>query len=219
MGRTTAPAVRPAVRSRRCSCTTPTPARSSQMRSRSSKKTRTSARSRLTSGPTTCCSFIEHTCGFPAKYTCTEGQVATEFGHIAENVGFILGQLRAAAPERADRVRLAVQPVPAGAQARRQRRRVGRSAQQSPQGRRRGLWASFANITQTFNYSGTHGGEESGDIPTVCAFTAMCPGGTYQPGEPSSRHSSHQARLRRDGVDHLDRLPGELITRIDFVTH
>ena len=46
--------------------------------------------------------------------------------------------------------------------------------------------ASFANNTQVFNYSGTHGGPESGDIPTICAFTAMCPGGTFNPASPQA---------------------------------
>ena len=42
--------------------------------------------------------FIEHTCGFPATYTCSEKQVTAEYEHIAANVGSILAQLRAAAP-------------------------------------------------------------------------------------------------------------------------
>ena len=43
--------------------------------------------------------FLEHTCGFPATYTCTEAQVKGEYEHIAANVGYILTKLRAAAPK------------------------------------------------------------------------------------------------------------------------
>jgi hypothetical protein len=28
------------------------------------------------------------------------------------------------------------------------------------------------------------GGPESGDIPSICALTGMCPGGTFNPGSP-----------------------------------
>lgn len=36
------------------------------------------------------------------------------------------------------------------------------------------------------NFSGTHGGPEAADIPTVCAFTAMCPGGEFNPASPNA---------------------------------
>ena len=39
-----------------------------------------------------------------------------------------------------------------------------------------------------FNPSGIFGGSEYGDIPTVCAFTAMCPGGKFDP-------ASHEADI------------------------
>lgn len=44
----------------------------------------------------------------------------------------------------------------------------------------------FANTTRVINFSGTHGGPEAGDIPTVCAFTAMCPGGVFNPASPNA---------------------------------
>ena len=43
--------------------------------------------------------FLGTTCGFPATSTCTPAQVEAEIGHVTANVGFILGQLRAAAPQ------------------------------------------------------------------------------------------------------------------------
>jgi hypothetical protein len=44
----------------------------------------------------------------------------------------------------------------------------------------------FANTARVINFSGTHGGPEARDIPTVCAFTAMCPGGEFNPASPNA---------------------------------
>ena len=52
---------------------------------------------------------------------------------------------------------------------------------------------SFANTARVINFSGTHGGREAGDIPTVCAFTAMCPGGKFNPASPEA--DIHPTRL------------------------
>jgi lysophospholipase L1-like esterase len=41
--------------------------------------------------------------------------------------------------------------------------------------------AHFVNPLPIFNPSGAAGGPESGDIPTICALTLMCPSGTYNP--------------------------------------
>jgi lysophospholipase L1-like esterase len=41
--------------------------------------------------------------------------------------------------------------------------------------------AHFVNPLPIFNPSGSTGGPESGDIPTICALTLMCPGGTFNP--------------------------------------
>ena len=43
--------------------------------------------------------FLATTCGFPKEYNATELEVLFEFKKIAENVGFILGTLHAAAPK------------------------------------------------------------------------------------------------------------------------
>jgi hypothetical protein len=42
--------------------------------------------------------FLGHTCGFPVTFTCSQGQIEAEIGHVTANVGYILAQLRAAAP-------------------------------------------------------------------------------------------------------------------------
>jgi lysophospholipase L1-like esterase len=41
--------------------------------------------------------------------------------------------------------------------------------------------AHFVNPLPVFNPSGAAGGPESGDIPTICALTNMCPGNTFNP--------------------------------------
>jgi hypothetical protein len=46
--------------------------------------------------------------------------------------------------------------------------------------------ASFANPLALFNPSVITGGPETQDIPTVCAFTAMCPGGVFNPASPEA---------------------------------
>jgi hypothetical protein len=46
--------------------------------------------------------------------------------------------------------------------------------------------ASFANPEPVFNPAGAAGKSETGDIPTICLFTGMCPGGTYNPASPSA---------------------------------
>ena len=45
---------------------------------------------------------------------------------------------------------------------------------------------SFANPEPPFNPSILTGGAETTDLPTICAFTAMCPGGTFNPTSPNA---------------------------------
>jgi lysophospholipase L1-like esterase len=45
---------------------------------------------------------------------------------------------------------------------------------------------SFANPEPLFNTSILTGLPESTDLTTICAFTAMCPGGTYNPTSPNA---------------------------------
>jgi lysophospholipase L1-like esterase len=131
--------------------------------------------------------FDRFTCGFPAKFTCTEAQVAAEIGHIAANVYFILTQLRAAAPD-AQIVMMGIynafpavlKPEGTGDKA----IAAFNAAEASVAAKVSGT--SFANPLPLFNPSGTFGGPETGDIPTICAFTAMCPGGVYNPASPKA---------------------------------
>ena len=130
--------------------------------------------------------FIEHTCGFPAKYTCTEEQVAAEFGHIVTNVGIILGQLRAAAPKAqiiligAYNPYPTILPPPGGDTSLHElNSALAAVASKVPN-------TSFADSEPYFNFSGLHGGSEALDLPTVCAFTAMCPGGKFNPTSPEA---------------------------------
>jgi lysophospholipase L1-like esterase len=153
--------------------------------------------------------FLENTCGFPKTYTCTEAQVIAEFGHIAANVGYILTQLHAAAPHAqivfvgAYNPYPTVLPPPGGDATTKALDSAIASVVASVPG------ASYVDNLQWFNYAGTHGKPESGDIPTICAFTAMCPGGTFNPTSPEA--DIHPTKL------------GYLImglnTSFDFFTH
>lgn len=130
--------------------------------------------------------FLSHTCGFPATFSCSEAEVEAEIGHVVTNIGFILSQLRAAAPTAKIVFVSQYNPYPTVL---------------SPEGRgdatvealngaiksvAAGFGVKFANTAKVINFSGTHGGPEVGDIPTVCAFTAMCPGGTFNPASPEA---------------------------------
>jgi lysophospholipase L1-like esterase len=118
-------------------------------------------------------------CGPPK--ICTEAQIAALLGHIATNVGSILGQLRAAAPH-AQIVLLGyfnafptVLPPPGGDKAIAAVNATLASVAAAVPG------TSFGNPLPLFNPSVITGGPEAQDIPTICAFTAMCPGGTFNP--------------------------------------
>ena len=86
--------------------------------------------------------FLEHTCGFPATYTCTEAQVGAEYVKIQTNVGSILAQLRAAAPKAQIIVIGELQPLPGPASA---GWRHGAGGPQRPAGQRRSksIWSQL----------------------------------------------------------------------------
>jgi lysophospholipase L1-like esterase len=130
--------------------------------------------------------FLGHTCGFPATFTCTPEQVEAEIGHVATNVGFILSQLRAAAPKAKIVFVSQYNPYPTVLKP----EGTGDATVEALNGALKSVASSFgvkfANTARVINFSGTHGGPESGDIPTVCAFTAMCPGGTFNPASPEA---------------------------------
>jgi lysophospholipase L1-like esterase len=128
--------------------------------------------------------FLETTCGFPATDTCSEATVIAEYEHITANVSSILVQLRAAAPSAQMVLIGAYNPfptvVPGGDLALAKfAAMLAKAAAAVPN-------TSFANSEPPFNPSGTFGGPEAGDIPTICAFTAMCPGGQFNPASPEA---------------------------------
>ena len=130
--------------------------------------------------------FLGHTCGFPATFTCTQGQIEAEIGHVTANVGLILAQLRAAAPKAKIVFVSQYNPFPTVLKP----EGTGDATLEALNGALKAVAAthgvSFANTARTINFSGTHGGPEAGDIPTVCAFTAMCPGGAFNPASPNA---------------------------------
>ena len=153
--------------------------------------------------------FLEHTCGFPAAFTCTPADVGAEFVHVVTNVGYILGQLHVAAPHT--RIVVlglynpypAVLPAPGGdALVAQLDAALAGVAASVPN-------ASFANPEPVFNPAGYNGKPETGDIPTICLFTGMCPGGTYNPTSP--RADIHPTNL---GYGVLATVIG-----LDYLTH
>ncbi len=130
--------------------------------------------------------FLGHTCGFPATFTCSNEEVEAEIGHVVKNVGFILAQLRAAAPQAKIIFVSQYNPYPTVLQP----EGTGDATVEALNGAIKNVAANFgvgfANTARAINFSGTHGGPEKGDIRTVCAFTAMCPGGTFHPASPEA---------------------------------
>jgi lysophospholipase L1-like esterase len=129
---------------------------------------------------------LESMCGFPATDTCSEAQITAEYEHIAANVGSILAQLRAAAPH-AQIVVIGnynpyptVFPAPGGDKEQAQLDSLLAKTTATISN------ASFISVEPAFNPSGFFGGPEAGDIPTICKFTGMCPGGTFNPASPAA---------------------------------
>jgi len=130
--------------------------------------------------------FLGSTCGFPTAFTCTEKQVATEIGHVVTNIGFILGQLRAAAPKAKIVFVSQYNPYPTVMSPEGRGDATVEALNTAIKGVASAIGVKFANTARVINFSGTHRGPEAGDIPTVCAFTAMCPGGTFNPASPEA---------------------------------
>lgn len=130
--------------------------------------------------------FLASKCGFPSTFSCTPAEVEAEFGHIAANVYSILAQLHAAAP-KAQIVLIGlynpyptVLPAPGGDKTTAALNAALASVAAAIPG------ASFANPEPPFNPSILTGGSETTDLPTICSFTAMCPGGTFNPTSPNA---------------------------------
>jgi lysophospholipase L1-like esterase len=128
--------------------------------------------------------LLVNTCGFPAASNCTGAQITAGLAQIDANIASIVHQLHAAAPNaeiilvglyNPDPV---VLPAPGGdnfvAQFDRDLAATAASVAN----------ASFANPEPVFNPAGFAGSsplDEIGDLPTLCLFTSMCPGGLYDP--------------------------------------
>jgi lysophospholipase L1-like esterase len=130
--------------------------------------------------------FLGSKCGFPSTFTCTPAEVEAEFGHIAGNVFSILSHLHTAAP-KAQLVLIGlynpyptVLPAPGGDKTTAALNAALASVAAAVPG------ASFANPEPPFNPSILTGGAETIDLPTICSFTAMCPGGTFNPTSPNA---------------------------------
>ena len=130
--------------------------------------------------------FLSYTCGFPATFTCSQEQIEAEIGHVTTNVGYILAQLRAAAPKAKIIFVSQYNPYPTVLKP----EGTGDATVEALNGALKSVATTygvrFANTARVINFAGTHGGPEAGDIPTVCAFTAMCPGGEFNPASPNA---------------------------------
>ena len=130
--------------------------------------------------------FLGHTCGFPTTFTCSQGQIEAEIGHVAANVGYILAQLRAVAPKAKIVFVSQYNPYPTVLQPEGTGDATVEALNDALKAVASSYGVRFANTARVINFSGTHGGPEAGDIPTVCAFTAMCPGGEFNPASPEA---------------------------------
>lgn len=130
--------------------------------------------------------FLGHTCGFPVTFSCSEAEVAAEIGHVVTNIGVILAQLRAAAPTAKIVFVSQYNPYPTVLSPEGRGDATVEALNAAIKSVAAGFGVKFANTARVINFSGTHGGPEAGDIPTVCAFTAMCPGGTFNPASPEA---------------------------------
>lgn len=130
--------------------------------------------------------FLGHTCGFPATFSCSEAEVEAEIGHVVTNIAAILGRLRAAAPKAKIVFVSQYNPYPTVLTPEGRGDATVEALNAAIKSVATGYGVKFANTARVINFSGTHGGPEAGDIPTVCAFTAMCPGGVFNPASPEA---------------------------------
>jgi len=152
--------------------------------------------------------FVASQCGFPATDTCTEAQFAGEFEHVAFNVVNILSQLRAAAPNAQIVLVGLYNPYPDFPAEGSNRITIGLDkALEAAASKVPGT--SFANPLPLFNPSTVFGGSEAKDDTTICAFTAMCPGGSFNPTSPEA--DIHPTKLG------YQVMAG--VTAISFLTH
>ena len=124
-------------------------------------------------------------CGFPSpRPGClTPTSIGALYGHIAANMAAIVTQVRTAAP-RAKVVILGLyNPYPAtlpGGDG------LTASLNTALASVAAGAGAAFADPLPVFNPASRTGASETTDIPVICKFTGMCPGGTYNPTSPQA---------------------------------
>jgi len=131
--------------------------------------------------------FLGEECGFPKETSrCTEAivpKVVAKIAQIAANASFILNELHNAAP-KAQIVLLGLyNPYPAVLKPEGTGDKLVaafNAAQASVAAKVPG--ASFANPEPLFNPSLLTGKPEASDLRTICAFTAICPHGTFKVG-------------------------------------
>jgi len=125
-------------------------------------------------------------CGFPAPAAtaCISAGLPGIYATITGNIKSILAQMKAVAPNARYIVMGLYNPYPTLLN-------IGLTGDQATQmlnGQIKQIaidkGARFVDPLPVFNPSGAVGGPESGDIPSICALTGMCPGGTFNPGSP-----------------------------------
>ena len=156
-------------------------AASSMPRSRSCEKHPHTSPITLDVGANDTLIFLEQ-CGFGAVPDCvTPAAIGNLFAHIGTNVAAIVSALQTAAP-RADIVVLGLYNayptvLPGGDH-------VDESAQHHAALGRHGPRRRLRRPAAVFNPASVSGGSEIADIPTICLFTNMCPGGIFNPASP-----------------------------------
>ena len=154
--------------------------------------------------------FLGHTCGFPATFTCSQGQIEAEIGHVTANVGYILSQLRAAAPKAKIIFVSQYNPYPTVLQP----EGTGDATVEALNGALKSVAATYGvelrehgagdQLLGHPRWSGSrrhpYGLRLHGDVP----------GRHLQPRQPERRHPPDQGRLRRDGGGRRSRLPVSL---------
>jgi len=152
--------------------------------------------------------FLASSCGFPKTDSCTEAQLGAEIEQIGRNTAYILGQLRAAAPKATIILVGLYNPYPGFPKEGSDRLSAAldlslEKATAAVPG------VSFANPFPLFNPSLIFGLPESFDYPTICAFTAMCPGGSFNPTSPEA--DIHPTNLGYEVM--------AAVVAFDFLTH
>jgi lysophospholipase L1-like esterase len=132
--------------------------------------------------------FLQITCGFGTisySPSCVSSGMQPKFNQITANLNSIVTALQTTAPNARLIVMGLYNPYPGALS-------VGAIGGDTAVAQLNSLMrgvavahgARFVDPLSTFNPAGYRGLAESGDVPTICALTGMCPGGTYNPASP-----------------------------------